>query len=87
MDGGLPRNKTDKDGNPEPGSRDSESQNNEKASYGSDPNSTKNAIKDSGFKRSFGGGENTNNHNPNQNKTNPVNNVINNLSNTTGQNK
>ena len=87
MDGGLPRNKTDKDGNPEPGSRDSESQNNAKASYGSDQNSTKNAINDSGFKRSFGGGGNTNNNNPNSNKTNPVNNVVNNLSNSTGQNK
>jgi hypothetical protein len=60
LDGGLPRNKTDKDGNPEPGSRDSDSKNNEKASYGSDPNSTKNAINDSGFKTSFSGNANNN---------------------------
>ena len=60
MDGGLQR-KTDKDGNPEPGSRDSDSMNNEKPSYGSDPNSTKKAIKDEGFATSFKG-NNTNNN-------------------------
>ena len=86
MEGGLQK-KTDKDGNPEPGSNDSESKNNEKANYGSNPNSTKDAINGSNFKRSFGGGENNNNNNSNPNKNNPVNNAINNLSNTTGQNK
>ena len=79
LDGGLAR-KTDKDGNPEPGSKDSDSKNNEKANYGSDPNSTKNAINGSDFKRSFGGG-NANN------KSNPVNNAINNLSSMTGKKK
>jgi hypothetical protein len=68
--------KTDKDGNPEPGS-DSESKNNEKADYGS-KDSVKNAIKnDEGFKRSFDG-ENTNN-----NKSNAVGNTIQNTGNST----
>ena len=84
MEGGYEK-KSDKDGNPDPGSRDSGSKNNEKASYGSDPNSTKNAINDSGFKQSFSGGGNANNKsNP---KSNTVSNAINNLSNTTGQKK
>ena len=84
MDGGLAR-KTDKDGNPEPGSRDSGSTNNEKTNYGSNPNSTKDAINNKDFKRAFGGGDNTNNNKSNQNKNNTVNNVINNLSKTTGK--
>ena len=66
MDGGLQK-KTDKDGNPEPGSDDSDSKNSEKASYGSDPNSTKNAINDTGFKRSF---DNPNANNNQSNKKN-----------------
>ena len=75
LDGGYAR-KTDKDGNPEPGSRDSDSKNNEKASYGSDPNSTKNAINDNqGFATSFKGG-NANNSQQN-NKSNTLSNVIN----------
>ena len=84
LDGGLAR-KTDKDGNPEPGSRDSGSANNEKTNYGSNPNSTKDAINNNkDFKRSFGGDNNTNN-NSNSKKNNAVNNAINNLSNTTGK--
>ncbi|MBO5883308.1 MAG: hypothetical protein J6Q78_02755 [Clostridia bacterium] len=76
LDGGLPRNnKTDKDGNPEPGSRDSGSTNNEKTNYGSNPNSTKDAINNKDFKRSFGG-DNTNNNN--NNKNNSVDDAINN---------
>ena len=58
---------TDKDGNPEPGSDDSDSKNSEKASYGSDPNSTKNAINDTGFKRSFDN-PNANNNQSNKKK-------------------
>ena len=83
LDGGYGK-KTDKDGNPEPGS-DSGATNNEKTNYCSNPNATKDAINNVGFKRSFTGGGNTNNNS--QNKNNTVNNVINNLSNTTGQNK
>ena len=84
LDGGYAR-KTDKDGNPEPGSKDSDSKNNEKANYGSDPNSTKKAINGSDFKRSFGGGGNGNNNKPKSNNT--VNNAINNLSSMTGKKK
>ena len=74
MDGGLPRkNKTDKDGNPEPGSRDSGSTNNEKTNYGSNPNSTKDAINNKDFKRSFGG-DNTNNNKKNNSVDNAINN-------------
>ena len=79
MDGGLAK-KTDKDGNPEPGSNDSGSKNNEKASYGSNPNSTKDAINNSGFKTSFGGG-NTNNNT--SNKNNMVGNTIGGVPNST----
>ena len=74
MDGGLPRkNKTDKDGNPEPGSKDSGSTNNEKTNYGSNPNSTKDAINNKDFKRSFGG-DNTNNNKKNNSVDNAINN-------------
>jgi hypothetical protein len=73
MDGGLAR-KTDKDGNPEPGSRDSDSKNNEKADYGSKDN-VKNAINnEDGFKRSFEGG-NTNNNKPNSTVGNTIQNT------------
>ena len=82
LDGGYPK-KNDKDGKQESGNKDSESKNNEKASYGSDPNSTKNAINGEGFKQSFGGGGNGNNNKSKSNNT--VNNAINNLSNTTGK--
>ena len=81
LDGGYPRKK-DSDG--ESGG-DSGSKNNEKASYGSDPNSTKKAINDSGFKQSFSGG-NTNN-NTSSNKNNMIGNAINGTPNTSGQNK
>ncbi len=81
LDGGYPR-KNDKQG--ESGD-DSESKNNQKASYGSDPNSAKNAIKDSGFKQSFSGGNS--NNNATSNKNNMVGNAINGSPNTTGQNK
>ena len=67
--------KTDKDGNPEPGS-DSDAQNNEKASYGSG-NTAKDAINDKpGFATSFNGGGNANN-NKNDKKPNPVGDAIN----------
>ena len=81
LDGGYPR-KNDSKG--ESGD-DSESKNNQKASYGSDPNSAKNAIKDSGFKQSFSGGND--NNNATSNKNNMVGNAINGTPNTSGQNK
>ena len=81
LDGGYPRKK---DSDKESGG-DSGSKNNEKASYGSDPNSTKKAINDSGFKQSFSGG-NTNN-NTSSNKNNMIGNAINGSPNTSGQNK
>jgi hypothetical protein len=84
LDGGYSR-KTDKDGNVDPGSKDSDSKNNEKAKYGSDSNSTKKAINGSDFKRSFGGGGNGNNNKSKSNNT--VNNAINNLSSMTGKKK
>ena len=70
LDGGYPR----KDQKKGESGDDSESKNNEKASYGSDPNATKNAIKDDGFKRSFGGG-NANNTQQGKNG-NPVGDAI-----------
>jgi len=85
LDGGYAK-KTDKEGNPIPGS-DSGSTNNEKANYGSNPNSAKDAINNKqGFKQSFTGGGSNNGNNSNNNKSNPnknnvVNNAINNLSN------
>ena len=84
LDGGYSR-KTDKDGNVDPGSKDSDSKNNEKAKYGSDSNSTKKAINGSDFKRSFGGVGNGNNNKSKSNNT--VNNAINNLSSMTGKKK
>ena len=76
LNGGYGK-KTDKDGNPEPGSKeDSESKNNEKANYGSDPNAAKNAINDDGFKRSFNK-SNVNNDQAGQNKNGMVNKAIN----------
>ena len=74
LGGGYAKN-TDKSGNPIPGSNDSGSKNNEKANYGSDPNSTKNAINDSGFKQSFGTSNNKNNNQPNK-KNDAVGNAI-----------
>ena len=70
LDGGYPRKDKEKG---ESGD-DSESKNNEKASYGSDPNATKNAINNDGFKRSFGGG-NANNGTQGK-KGNPVGDAI-----------
>ena len=84
LDGGYAR-KRDKKG--EGDSDGSGSKNNEKAKYGSDPNSTKNAINDKGFKQSFGGGKNDNNNKSTSNKNNPVGNTINNLSSSTGNNQ
>ena len=83
MDGGLPRNKTDKDGNPEPGSRDSESQNNEKADYGT-KDVAKNAITGEGFKTSFDKKGNANNEQPNKKKSDMLTNAINGGSKTSG---
>ena len=83
LDGGYSRKKG-KDENSESGN-DSGSANNEKTSYGSNPNSTKDAINNNkDFKRSFGG-DNTNNNKSGQNKNNTVNNAINNLSGVTGK--
>jgi hypothetical protein len=84
MEGGYNK-KSDKDGNPEPGAEDSDSKNNEKASYGDDKNKAKNAIQDSGFNLSFGG-DNSNNNKQNQNKDNPVSQAIQNSGNK-GNNK
>ena len=77
MEGGYGK-KTDKDGNPEPGSEDSGSQNNEKANYSSDSNKTKDAIQNGGFNLSWDGGngnkndgnDNANNNQANNNKNN-----------------
>jgi hypothetical protein len=78
--------KTDKDGNPEPGSDDSESKNNEKANYGSNPNAAKDAINDdAGFKRSFGG-NNENNKQPDK-KNSTLGNTIQNGGSSTGKNQ
>ena len=55
LDGGYAR-RTDKNGVEDPGG-DSDSKNSEKANYGSNPNSTKNAIEDKGFKVAFGNGQ------------------------------
>ena len=85
MEGGYNK-KSDKDGNPEPGAEDSDSKNNEKANYGDDKNKAKNAIQDSGFNLSFGGGNNSNNNKQNQNKDNPVSKAIENGDNK-GKNK
>ena len=65
---------TDKNGVKDPDGS-SGSKNNEKANYGSNPNSAKDAINDVGFKRSFTG---VNNNKTDQNKGNTVNNIINN---------
>lgn len=68
--GGGYGKKTDKDGNPIPGTNDNESKNNEKANYGSDPNSTKKAINDeNGFKRSFDSSNTNNNQKDKKNST------------------
>ena len=84
LDGGLQR-KTDKDGNPEPGSRDSDSKNNEKAEYGS-KDTAKNAINDdNGFKRSFDSGSNANNQG--DKKNNAVGKTIENGGKSTNQNQ
>ena len=61
LDGGYARKKDKKDGEGSDG--DSDSKNGEKAKYGSDPNSTKNAIADKGFKTSWKGGEGSNSNN------------------------
>ena len=83
LDGGY-SGKKGKDENSESGN-DSGSANNEKTSYGSNPNSTKDAINNNkDFKRSFGG-DNTNNNKSGQNKNNTVNNAINSLSGVTGK--
>ena len=82
--GGGYGQRTDKDGVKDPGS-DSGAKNNEKANYGSEPNAAKNAITGEGFKRSFGGGENTNNNKSGSKKNDAVGNAINGLSNLTGQ--
>ena len=74
MDGGLAK-KTDKDGNPEPGS-DSGATNNEKAEYGSN-NTAKNAINDNKFKMSFDTSR-TNNNSSRSNRNDTVNQAINN---------
>lgn len=75
MEGGYGK-KTDKDGNPEPGSKDSDSKNNEKAEYGS-KNGTKDAINnESAFKTSFSKNDHTNTNQPSQKKGGMVNTAI-----------
>lgn len=66
LDGGYARKKDKKDGEGSDG--DSDSKNGEKAKYGSDPNSTKNAIADKGFKTSWKGGEGSNSNNDSSKK-------------------
>lgn len=93
---GLSGGTSDKNGVKDPGGENgsggsSGSQNNEKPSYGSDANKTKDAIRDSGFSTSFTAGsgnkgkdgdhknnDNANNDQSKQNKNNLVSNVINN---------
>lgn len=84
LDGGYP-GKEKKDGESD-SKGDSGSKNSEKTSYGSNPNSTKNAINDSGFKRSFDSG-NTNHNKSDQNKSNLVGNAISGGPSSTGQNQ
>ena len=83
LDGGYRRSDRNRKGE---SNGDSGSKNNEKASYGSDPSSTKNSINDIGFARSFSGGENTNNNKSNQNKKNIVGDAINGSPNSTQKN-
>ena len=73
LDGGYPRKKEQDENKNSDGS--SGAKNNEKANYGSDPNAAKNAIKDEGFKRSFG--NNTNNDSTKNKGDNPVSQAIN----------
>ena len=86
---GIGGNTTDSNGVKDPGGS-SGAQNNEKASYGSDPNKTKDAIKNDGFNLSNWGGNgdkkdgNDNNNQPNnQDKKDVLSNAINGA----GQNK
>jgi hypothetical protein len=68
--------KTDKDGNPDPGS-DSGASNNEKTNYGS-KDSAKNAINgNQGFATSFKGGDANNNNAQQSKKSNPIGDAIN----------
>ena len=82
--GGGYNQRTDKDGVADPGGS-SGAKNNEKANYGSEPNAAKNAITGEGFKRSFTGGENTNNNKSSTKKNDMVGNAISGLSNATGK--
>lgn len=83
LEGGYAK-KTDKDGVEDPGGEGG-SKNSEKASYGSNPNSTKDAINNNqGFKRSFDGGNSNNNKNGSGNK-NMLGNAINGLTGTGGK--
>jgi hypothetical protein len=75
--GGGNSGMTDKNGVKDPDGS-SGSKNNEKANYGSNPNSAKDAINDVGFKRAFTGVNTANNNKTDQNKGNTVNNIINN---------
>ena len=84
LDGGYPK-KNDKDDKSDKGSNGSGSKNNDKANYGSDPNSTKNAINGNGFKRAFGNNNNTNNNQANK-KNDAVGNAIQNGGNNQQQN-
>ena len=83
LDGGYGK-KTDQNGVEDPGGS-SGAKNNEKANYGSEPNAAKNAITGEGFKRSFTGGENTNNNKSSTKKNDMVGNAISGLSNATGK--
>ena len=73
---GMSGNSSDKDGTKDPGGT-SGAKNNEKASYGSDPNAAKNAINNEGFKTSFSTGDNANNNRSEQKKSNAVGDAIN----------
>lgn len=78
---GMGGNTSDKNGVKDPGGS-SDSKNNEKANYGSNPDAAKNAIQNEGFKTSFSGGGNSNNNNtngsgPSQKKNGIVDNAIN----------
>jgi hypothetical protein len=98
LSGGTSDSKGVKDPGGDGGSGGSSaSQNNEKPSYGSDANKTKDAIQNSGFSTSFTSGkkgkdgdnknnDNANNDKPNQKKNDLVSNVINN-DNKAGANK
>ena len=86
MDGGYGRKGIkDKKGGKDGDGGNSDSANNEKANYGSNRDSVKDAINDKAFKRSFPGAGNDNNKKTNAEKNNVLSNAINGGSNSGGK--